>query len=148
MSVGPIAANQELRLKSVIRRGAVGAALAFFAAMGAALACGFGFPAFLLDNRQASLLGLKPEDWLTAHITDLMPHPTDDLKAVEQESVTTDSVERGDVEQSLAPKLAAMRGTNDGATAYSAGEGLPEAVRLYIAGAVEFQAAAGALAAD
>src|SRR5689334_8836998 len=112
MSVGPIAASQEFHLKSAIRRGAVGVGLAFAATAGVAIACGFGFPAFLLDDRQASLVGLKPGDWLTGHITDLMPHPTDDLKAVEQESVSTESVERGDVDESLAPKLAAMRGAN------------------------------------
>jgi hypothetical protein len=91
---------------------------------------------------------MKPDDWLTARIVDMHPRPTDDLKAVESESVTTESVEQSDVGEALVPKLVAMRVATDGAAAYTAGEGLPEAVRLYVSGAVEFQAAAGALAAD
>src|SRR5262245_29547682 len=147
MWAGRIAAKQEFRLKSVIRRSAAGGALAV-AAVSVAFACGFDFPAFLLHDRKETVLGLRPDDWLTADITDLMPRPTDDLKAVEQESVTTESVELADVGEALAPKLAAMRAAESGAAAHAAGEGIPEVARLYVAGAVEFRVAAAALAAD
>jgi hypothetical protein len=112
------------------------------AAAGVALACGFDFPVPLLENREEILLGLRPTDWLTTQIEDLVPRLADNLKAGEDNGVTADSVEQNDFGQSRGPQLAAMRAGQDGASAYAAGEGFPEAARLYIAGAIEFKAAA------
>ncbi len=130
-------------MKSATRRCAFGAALTLTAA-GLALACGFDFPQTLLDHRQDTLLGLRPTDWMSMQIGDLLPQVTDTLKANEGTNVTAADIERSEVDATHAAQLATMRAAKDGAAAYAAGDGLPEAVRLYAAGAVEFQHAATA----
>ncbi len=130
-------------MKSATRRCAFGAALTLTAA-GLALACGFDFPQTLLDHRQDTLLGLRPTDWMSMQIGDLLPQVTDTLKANEGTNVTAADIERSEVDATHAAQLATMRAAKDGAAAYAAGDGLPEAMRLYVAGAVEFQRAATA----
>jgi hypothetical protein len=112
-----------------------------------ALACGFDFPETLLEQRESSLVGLRPADWLSTGIEDAVPRATDDLKANEREEVTTESIEQAELNGAQLALLTAMRASTNGAAAYEAGEGLPEAVRLYVSGAVEFKAAAAAIAA-
>jgi hypothetical protein len=110
-----------------------------------ALACGFNFPQTLLDRRDTTLLGLYPRDWMSAQIEDLYPTPTDSLQANERTGDSAADMEKREVDPSRWPQLAAMRAAPDGASAYATGDGLPEATRLYIAGAVEFKAAQAAL---
>jgi len=136
-------------------------AAAAAAAIGGALACGPDFPWQLLSSRNETLT--EPV-WLDfAYDTArLVPYPRDSLRAVERpeeppysESVLT---ERQEAQSGKWPSLAtdlpaeqrtpetflarlqAARDSVDGAAAAAAGAGLPMAVRLYIAGAVEFQA--------
>lgn len=133
-------------MNSATRGLAIGAALAL-AATGLALACGFNFPQTLLDRRDSTLLGLYPRDWMSAQIEALYPAPTDSLQANERAGESAADIERREVDAAGWPQLAAMRAASDGASAYASGDGLPEATRLYIAGAVEFNAAQAAVKA-
>jgi hypothetical protein len=83
--------------------------------------------AFLLDVPASGLADGKPalvQDKLTARQATL-PH-------------RADNVEARDIAPALVPKLAAMRAAPDGDAAWDAGAGLPDAARLYTAGAVDF----------
>jgi len=117
------------------------------AATGIALACGFDFPQTLLDRRDTTLLGLYPRDWMSAQIEALYPTPDDSLHANERSGESTADIEKREVDPSQWPQLAAMRAAPDGGGAYALGAGLPEAMRLYIAGAVEFNTARSAMKA-
>jgi tetratricopeptide (TPR) repeat protein len=133
------------------------------AAIGGALACGPDFPWQLLSARQETMT--EPV-WLdfSYDAARLAAPPRDGLRAVERpdeatgtvtESVLTERQEAQSGEwQALATDLPASRRTPetflallqaardsvDGAAAAAAGAGLPVAVRLYVAGAVDFQA--------
>lgn len=132
-------------LKSLIRTRPVTAIVLSTAAAGIALACGYDYPTSVLDGRDTTLLELTPMDWLSTQIEDLVPPAADALQAREDERVTTEAAERQDLDDSRGVQLVAMRAAPDGDTAYAAGKGLPEAIRLYVSGAVEYRAAAIAL---
>ena len=134
-------------MQSVIKRRALGAAWMIPAAS-IAFACGFDFPETILEQRESSLVGLRPSDWLSIGIEDTVPRAADDLKANEREEVTTESVEQAELNRAQLTQLTAMRASKNGAVAYEAGDGLPEAVRLYVSGAIEFKSAAEAVAAE
>lgn len=125
----------------------VAAATAALVATGVVLACGPNFPQMLLERRDIALLDLYPRDWVSVQIEAMYPDVTDALMASEHSADTAADIEKREVDPSRWPQLAAMRAAPDGATAYAAGEGLPEATRLYIAGAVEFNAARAAVSA-
>jgi hypothetical protein len=127
-------------LKSTTRRWAAGAALSLLAA-GLALACGFDFPQMMLERREQNLGALDPSDWLSIQLAELVPKAADSLRANESDDLATEVVERRDLDAAGQALLEAMRASADGASAYAAGDGLPEAVRLYVAGAVEFKLA-------
>ncbi len=133
----------ERELKLWIRWSAVVTAVAV-TTTGVVLACGPGFPQMLLDRRDSALLELYPRDWVTAQIEAMYPAVNDSLVANERSAETAADVEKREVDPSRWSQLATMRAMPDGASAYAAGAGIPEAMRLYIAGAVEFNAASAA----
>lgn len=145
---------------SVSRLAVFGAIAA--AAIGGAIACGPDFPWQLLSNRNETM---TEPTWLdfgydTAR---LVPPPRDSLRAMEQpdylqgpdseavlmerqeaesgawQSLATDLPPRQRTPENLLSRLQAARASSDGAAAAAAGAGLPMAVRLYIAGAVDFR---------
>lgn len=120
-------------------------ALLLFAGASVALACGPFFPWQLLDDRTATLRA-TPKNGFVYEVSHFVPAPGDHLKAVEPVPSETDpdrAPERATAEaQGLSPdqvdRIALMRVAADDAAAYAAGEGLPEAIRLYTAGAADF----------
>ncbi len=133
-------------------------------AVGGALACGPFFPWQLLDNR-AETVRQPIETGFGFEISRIAPAARDDLRVSEprsewsnpppiREVVTTEEQEAKsgawkaflppesanlDADELLA-RLHKARGFSRGKVAIDVGEGLPEAVLLYIAGAVEFGA--------
>jgi hypothetical protein len=111
-----------------------------------ALACGPDFPWQLLDDR-AGTLRATPANSFAFEAAHLAAAPTDHLVAVE------DDTPRGDEAPSAAPSAAELAGltaaeatllraareTGDGDAAFAAGQGLPQPVRLYAAGAIDFR---------
>lgn len=140
------------------------AALVALATVGGALACGPDFPWQLLDDRHATLT--EPVAFgFSFDATRLVATPQDTLRAVEPSDPGDTSsepevlaIERHEAQsgtwQALVPdvpagartaeaflqQLQAARTAADGPAAQAAGAGLPKAVALYVAGAVEFQA--------
>lgn len=132
-------------------------ALVAAAGIGGALACGPDFPWQLLDDRSATLLDAPAGLNFIGQLKTLVAPPQGTLKVVEHDdaddrklesfNVEQDEAEsdawRGLVQQPLTQKdysarLIAARRAPTAAQALTAGEGLPAAVREYIAGAVAF----------
>jgi tetratricopeptide (TPR) repeat protein len=109
-----------------------------------AWACGPMFPNPLLDDRPATLKG-TPQNTFAWEAARLVP-AGDALKAKEARTadVGDKAVQRTNAGFSAgqAISLKAMDEAGTGDDAYAKGEGLPEAIRLYEAGAVDFRHAA------
>lgn len=93
--------------------------------------------------RRAALLA-APEGTFSWEVGRLIATPSDGFTAVEDED--RDEQRRVAEIAGLGPddvaRIVAMRAREDDAAAYAAGDGLPEAIRQYAAGAVAFRAAA------
>lgn len=105
-------------------------------------ACGPWFPTTLLDQRSAVLLGL-PEGSFDFEAQHLLSPPQPNFKAIESDYYGDLEADRKKfaAEGLTAGQVATMeaaQGAADGRAAYAAGEGLPEDLRLYVAGAVDF----------
>jgi hypothetical protein len=118
---------------------------------GAVWACGPDFPSQLLDHRDATLKA-SPQNsfaWEAAH---LLP-ATDKLQAHESDASPYDAPKPADdaASQGLTPaqwqRVLTLRQSADGSKAYDDGKDLPEDLRLYVAGAVDYAAANRACAA-
>lgn len=114
-----------------------------------AIACGPFFPWQLLDNRVQTLKA-TPVNSFTFEAARLAPKPADNLKAVELiDSYSPDEdratqlgeAESADLTKTDVALLLAARGAANGGEAYIKGEGLPEDVRHYTAGAVAYRKA-------
>lgn len=127
---------------------AIGSGIVLGAA--AVLACGPDFPMQLLDDRAGTLKATPSNSFAfeAAHLVDAK----DDLTAVEnvgypgwreENPRSPQALERGDLLPDQVDRLKAMRAERDGDAAYALGTGLPEAVRLYTAGAQDYRAARG-----
>lgn len=124
--------------------------LACAAGAGIVIACGPDFPPQLLDDRAGTLQG-TPANSFAYEAARLMP-ATDALRANES-PLLPDGSYRSDAipeayDTTLTPaqlqQLREMRARHDGDQAYAAGDGLPEAARLYAAAAVDYRSAAQA----
>jgi hypothetical protein len=132
-------------------------ALVAAAGIGGALACGPDFPWQLLDDRSATLLDAPTGLNFIGQLRNLVSPPHGTLKVVEHEDADDRKVEPLNVEQDEAAsdvwralvdrplsqkdysaKLSAARRARTAEQALAASEGLPAAVREYIAGAVAF----------
>lgn len=98
-----------------------------------ALACGPDFPDLLLVGRSHTLLDL-PEAWFLDEAPTLVPRPAEAFEAIE--GVDRDTAELRGVDYDVSSRIAAMRLAPNPVAAWSRGNGLPEDVRLYTAGAV------------
>jgi hypothetical protein len=118
---------------------------------GAVWACGPDFPSQLLDHRDATLKATPQNSfaWEAAH---LLP-ATDKLQAHESEVSPYDTPKpAGDAAaQGLTSaqwqRVLTLRQSADGGKAYDDGKDLPEDLRLYVAGAMDYAAANKACAA-
>ncbi len=127
------------------------ACIATAVAAGVVWACGPDFPSQLLDHRDATLKATPQNSfaWEAAH---LLP-ATDTLRPQESEASPYDTPNPVDAakSQGLTPaqwqRALALRQSVDGGKAYDDGKDLPEDLRLYIAGAVDYAAANKACAA-
>nr|WP_313037532.1 hypothetical protein [Achromobacter ruhlandii] len=124
--------------------------LACAAGAGIVIACGPDFPPQLLDDRAGTLQG-TPANSFAYEAARLLP-ATDALRANES-PLLPDGTYRSDAipeafDATLTPaqreQARAMRARPDGDQAYAAGDGLPEAARLYAAAAVDYRSAAQA----
>jgi hypothetical protein len=126
------------------RKAAIGALL-ILAAASAALACGPFFPWQLLDNRPVTLKSTPHNSfaWEASHLVT----PRDHLGAVEPALEEDDTHKAADFRAAEDAGLTraqiagvdAMRAAATGDDAWRAGAAVPEAVRLYTAGAVAFR---------
>ncbi len=149
-------------LKKRSKRLLIISALAVLGAGTAALASGDWFQDALFTNRTGFLLA-TPETGLSPRVAG---HATDGLQARVLDTGTTDlSYDPAEAEKQLAglfahqraaaeaqgadagiiAGIAAMRRAPTGDAAWARGDGLPPAIRLYTAGAVDFDAGAGDL---
>jgi len=127
------------------------ACIAAAIAAGAAWACGPDFPSQLLDHRDATLKATPQNSfaWEAAH---LLP-ATDTLRPQESEASPYDTPKPVDEakSQGMTPgqwqRVLTLRQSVDGNKAYDDGKDLPEDLRLYVAGAVDYAAANKACAA-
>lgn len=113
---------------------AIGSVLAVAGAV--AWACGPWFPTQMLDNRAATLAAV-PQNTFAFEVAHLLP-ATDGLVAVET-SRYGERDTKPDLPPDQAEKVKALSTSASGADAFVAGEGLPEDVRGYVAGAVDFR---------
>jgi hypothetical protein len=113
-----------------------------------AIACGPYFPWQLLDDRSYTLKS-TPTNSFAFEAAHLVPVPHDKLKAVEPDRVSDEQYKDDEAAAKLKAESAgltddqsglinAMRVAANGDAAYVAGNGLPPAIRLYTAGAVDF----------
>jgi hypothetical protein len=127
-----------------IRKSLLGALIALGLAT-PALACGPDLPPDLLHDRKTALLEL-PEGTFAFEAAHLVSKPAGNLPVVEHAdwiwsdppAPTRDAVERGWLGDGY-EKVLTMRAQTTGASAYAAGNGLPDDARLYTAGAVAYQ---------
>jgi hypothetical protein len=132
-------------------------ALVAAAGIGGALACGPDFPWQLLDDRSATLLDAPAGLSFIGQLKALVAPPQGTLEVVEHEDADDRKLEplkveedeaasdvwRTLIERPLTPKdysarVSAARRAPTAEQALAAGDGLPAAVREYIAGAVAF----------
>jgi tetratricopeptide (TPR) repeat protein len=121
----------------------IAAAIVVFAA-DIAVACGPYFPWQLLDDR-ATTLKATPKNGFAFEASHLIAAPKDKLRAVEydpwsesQRQVDFDHAQIGDLPPLLQPAYQDARNAKDDATAFAMTAQLPPVVRLYVAGAVDF----------
>lgn len=123
-------------------------ALILAAGASLALACGPFFPWQLFDDRTATLKA-TPHNSFVFEATHLAPAPDDKFAVVElgYQDMSPDDIaaafkksERDGLNGAQGARIDAMRATSTDEAAYDAGEGLPPAIRLYTAGAVDFKA--------
>jgi hypothetical protein len=123
--------------------------LALFAALVAssASACGPDFPNEVLDDRARTLSHL-PEGAFHVEVARLLPKP--DARFVANESQDywepetaqrelRSEAEGRDLDPGEHERVVAMRQSADAAAAYAAGDGLPDDLRHYVAGAVAWE---------
>ncbi|MDQ7995162.1 MAG: hypothetical protein AAGC76_04840 [Luteibacter sp.] len=115
---------------------AVGTALALAGAV--ALACGPWFPSQMLDDRAATLAAV-PQNTFAFEAAHLLPS-TDSLVAVEA-SRYGERDTKPDLPPDQAERVKTLMASASGADAFVAGEGLPQDVRGYVAGAVDWKRA-------
>ncbi|HEV7778240.1 MAG TPA: hypothetical protein VGO76_15325 [Luteibacter sp.] len=106
-----------------------------------AWACGPMFPSQLLDDRAGTLKAV-PANSFAFEAAHLLP-ATDTLKAVESDASSgSDDREIAATAQGITAaqldRVAALRESATGSVAYDDGKDLPEDLRLYVAGAVDF----------
>ncbi|MFJ1300741.1 hypothetical protein ACILG0_12285 [Pseudomonadota bacterium AL_CKDN230030165-1A_HGKHYDSX7] len=125
-------------------------ALALTAGVTIVIACGPEFPAQLLDDRAATLQGTPANSF--AYEASRLVRADDRLAAAVREPVLDGVPWNQRIPEDADPaltraqrdQLRRMRKQADGDAAYAAGTGLPEAVRLYAAGAVDLHRDDGA----
>ncbi|MFC4278812.1 hypothetical protein [Achromobacter aloeverae] len=106
------------------------------------IACGPEFPPQLLDDRAATL-NATPANSFAYEATHLVDS-RDDFSVRERyyyeesRQETPDDADKG-LGAQVRDRLKAMRQAADGDAAYAAGAGLPDALRLYTAGAVDYR---------
>jgi hypothetical protein len=103
-------------------------------------ACGPYFALEVLPTRATDVLKSPPAPSI---FDGLVPKPGDGLKAYEvydehEQAKQLERSEREGLPLTDNPRLEAMRALTSGEAAYAAGEGMPEAVRAYTAGAVSY----------
>jgi hypothetical protein len=116
-----------------------------------ATACGPDFPTQLLDDREATLKAF-PTNSFAYEASHLVPAISDRFKSVETEIYwysddRIDEAYRAQLAKAEADGLTSiqaktlglMREANSGDQAYDMGDRLPEEIRLYVAGAVDFR---------
>ncbi|QXI25657.1 hypothetical protein [Pseudomonas vanderleydeniana] len=129
--------------------------------LGSALACGPDFPLRLLDNREQSLADLPETNFafevsrLGQAIAGLKPATDATLRMYWYSDDTSsayrkqrDEVEASELPENLRAKVAQLRTLQDPQQVEQQGAELPEEMRLYIAGAVAFDAGNQAQAAE
>ena len=116
---------------------AIGCAIAFAGAV--AWACGPDFPSQMLDDRAASLAAV-PQNTFAFEAAHLLP-ATDGLKPIEAERWESGPKIADDLPANQAEKVKTLMDSTSGDEAYTASAGLPEDVRLYVAGAVAWKQA-------
>jgi cellulose synthase operon protein C len=127
----------------MMKHNALAAGFALAAIGTVAWACGPDFPTQLLDDR-AGTLKAAPQNTFTFEAQHLLP-AADALEAVETPR-WGDAPQRGDLTVEQTAKVKGLMGSASGSAAYAAGEGLPEDVRRYVAGAVDYNRATAACA--
>ena len=110
-----------------------------------ALACGFDFPWQLLTNRAATLDTMPINNSFAFAAAHVAPSTRDHLVTVEPEystgegpDVQLSNVEVQGLSSDEADGVHRMRAENNGDSAFAQGAILPAAIRLYTAGAVDF----------
>ncbi|KJV27203.1 hypothetical protein [Luteibacter yeojuensis] len=124
------------------KHNALAAGLALAAIAAVAWACGPDFPTQLLDDRAATLKAV-PQNTFTWEAQHLLP-AADAMQAVEASRWAEPQAPAADLPAEQAAKVKALMGSADGAAAYAAGDGLPDDVRRYVAGAVDYLRATAA----
>ena len=129
----------------MMKHNALAAGFALAAIGAVAWACGPDFPTQLLDDR-AGTLQAAPQNTFAFEAQHLLP-AVDALEAVETPR-WGDAPQRADLPADQAAKVKGLMGSATGSAAYAAGEGLPEDVRRYVAGAVDYIRATAACAPE
>lgn len=116
-------------------------------AVGSVWACGPDFPNEVLDDRARTLSHL-PEGAFHVEVARLLPKPDARFVANEPQDYWDPETAQRELRSAaesrdLAPeeheRVVAMRQAGDAAAAFAAGEGLPDDIRHYVAGAVAWQ---------
>ncbi|MFL9876230.1 hypothetical protein [Paraburkholderia megapolitana] len=124
----------------------VAAIAAVVAGTAAVLACGPDFPLQLLDHRAGTLRSTPANSF--AYEASHLVSVNDALKAVEPASGNDSSPDAPDKTILTADQMKTvqvMRALNNGDAAFALGDGVPDAVRLYTAAAVDYKASNAAV---
>ena len=118
-------------------------ALAAVVGVAVVWACGPFFGIETLNNRKEVLLA-SPTISFERELSGLVPAPKEKLPVVEEngygaDEVTSETVEAKELTPAMAARVKDMRSRDGGEAAYAAGEGVPEGIRHYTAGAVSFR---------
>ncbi|MEQ5844067.1 hypothetical protein N0A02_31900 [Paraburkholderia acidicola] len=119
----------------------VAALAAVVAGAAAVLACGPDFPLQLLDNRAGTLKSTPANSF--AYEASHLVSANDALKAVESltgNDSSPDTPDKAILTADQMKTVQAMRALGNGDTAFALGDGVPDAVRLYTAAAVDYKA--------
>lgn len=106
------------------------------------LGCGPDFPEELIPNRKTALFE-PPPAWFSREVQKLAAVRYQDLPLAEDDDPVAQrtKLESEQLPAEVSGKIAAMRQALNGDAAYALGEGLPEALRLYTAAAVDYHRA-------
>ncbi|QWT22550.1 hypothetical protein KPL74_11245 [Bacillus sp. NP157] len=126
---------------SKMKQNALAAGLVLATLGAVAWACGPDFPTQMLDDRAATLKE-APQNTFTFEVQHLLP-AADAMVAVETPRYG-DAPQRADLPDDQAARVKSLMGSADGVAAYAAGDGLPDDVRRYVAGAVDYNRATAA----